>query len=310
MTNIEPINQTKLFGLDKFIIELIHLEEKKKLPPKILLSGQKGLGKSTLAYHLINYILSKNEKYSYDINTFQINPKSNIFKTILNKSNPNLIIIDVPFEKKIIDINQIRDVISKLNKSSFNKKPRFVLIDNIEFLNANSINALLKVLEEPTRNVHFILINNTKKILPTLLSRCLDFKVYLSNKEILLATENLLNGKIIDFINKDLINYYSTPGNIYKIVKFAKVNNYDLLSLNLKEFIKIIIKNSHYKKDVSIKYLFFDYIEFYLNKVNSNISLEFFNRYNYFLNKISDVENFNLDEESLFMEFEKEMLNG
>ena len=310
MTNIEPVNQTKLFGLDKFIIELIHLEEKKKLPPKILLSGQKGLGKCTLAYHLINYILTKNEKDNYDINTFQINPKSNIFKTVLNKSNPNLIVIDVPFEKKNIDINQVRDLISILNKSSFNEKPRFVLIDNIELLNTNSINALLKILEEPTTNVHFILINNNKKILPTLLSRCLNFKVYLSNYENILVTENLLDGKITDFINKDLINYYSTPGNIYKIIKFAKVHNYDLLSLNLKEFIKIIIKNSHYKKDLFIKYLFFDYIEFYLNKINSNISLKFFNRYNYFLNKISDVENFNLDEESLFIEFEKELLNG
>ena len=310
MTNIEPVNQTKLFGLDKFILELIHLEKKKKLPSKILLSGQKGLGKSTLAYHLINYILTKNEKYSYDINTFQINPKSNIFKTILNKSNPNLIVIDAAFEKKMIDINQIRDLISTLNKSSLNEKPRFVLIDNIELLNINSINALLKILEEPTSNVHFILINNNRKILPTLLSRCLNFRVYLSNYENILVTENLLNGKVNDFINEDLINYYSTPGSLYKIVKFGENNNYDLPNLNLKEFIKVIIKNFHYKKDVSLKYLFFEYIEFYLNKINSNISLEFFSRYNYFLNKISDVEKFNLDEESLFMEFEKEMLNG
>tara|TARA_S200000501_G_C20756954_1_gene714330 strand:+ start:108 stop:1040 length:933 start_codon:yes stop_codon:yes gene_type:complete len=309
MINIKPFNQTKLFGLDKFIMELINLEEKKKLPNKILLSGQKGLGKSTLAYHLINYVLTKDEKHSYNINKFQINPDNNSFKTVLNKSNPNLTIIDVTFERKIIDISQIRDVISALNKSSFNEKPRFVLIDNIEFLNTNSINALLKILEEPTLNVHFILINNNKKILPTLLSRCLNFKIYLSNNEKLLVTENLLDGKIDSFINKDLINYYSTPGNIYKIVKFSEDNNYNLLNLNLKEFIKIIIKNVHYKKDVSIKYLFFDYIEFYLNKINSNISLEFFDRYNYFLKKISDVQKFNLDEESLFIEIEKEMLN-
>ena len=310
MKNIDPANQTKLFGLDKYIKELIHLEEKNKLPSKILLSGQKGLGKSTMAYHLINYVLTKNEKNSYNTNTFQINPESNIYKTILNKSNPNLIVINVPFEKKIIDINQVRDVISTLNKSSFNEKPRFVLIDNIEFLNINSINALLKILEEPTSNVHFILINNNKKILPTLLSRCLNFKVYLSNEENLTVAENILNGKMTDFINKDLINYYSTPGNIYKIVKFGEVNNYDLLHLNLKEFIKIIIKNAHYKKDVSIKYLFFDYIEFYLNKINLDVSLDLFNRCNYFLKKISNVEKFNLDEESLYMEFEKEMLNG
>ena len=81
--------------------------------------------------------------------------------------------------KKNIDINQIRDLIVKLNKSSFNNKPRFVLIDNIEYLNINSINALLKILEEPNDNIIFILINNNKKVLPTLLSRCINFKISL-----------------------------------------------------------------------------------------------------------------------------------
>ena len=65
--------------------------------------------------------------------------------------------------KKSIDINQIRELINNLNKSSFNSKERFVLIDNIEYLNVNSINALLKVIEEPNENIHFILINNHKK---------------------------------------------------------------------------------------------------------------------------------------------------
>ncbi len=35
-------------------------------------------------------------------------------------------------EKKNIDIAQIRNMITNLNKSSFNSKPRFILIDNIE----------------------------------------------------------------------------------------------------------------------------------------------------------------------------------
>ena len=47
-------------------------------------------------------------------------------------------------EKKNIDISQIRNLILTLNKSSFNTKPRFVLIDNIELLNINAVNALLK----------------------------------------------------------------------------------------------------------------------------------------------------------------------
>ena len=64
-------------------------------------------------------------------------------------------------------------------------KPRFVLIDNIEFLNKNSINALLKIVEEPKKNLFFILIhNNQTKILPTLISRCLTFNINLNFNEV------------------------------------------------------------------------------------------------------------------------------
>ena len=55
MNEISPINQTKLYGLKRYIDELIKLENNGKLPNKILLSGLKGTGKSTLAYHFINY---------------------------------------------------------------------------------------------------------------------------------------------------------------------------------------------------------------------------------------------------------------
>jgi len=310
MNYLEPINQKKLFGLDKFFNELIQLYEDDNFPNKILLSGQKGLGKSTLAHHLVNYVLSKDEEFNYNIDKCEINENNHTYKTILNKSNPNLNIIDVTLEKKFIDINQVRDLISNLNKSSFNKKPRFVLIDNIEFLNLNSLNALLKILEEPTNNVHFILINSNKKILPTLLSRCINFKITLTNKESLDIANNLLNGRLSEAINKDLINYYLTPGNIYNLFKFGEINKYDLSSLNLKEFLKIIIKNSHYKKNDLIKYLIFEFVEFYFTKFDFSVSVKFHDKYNYFLKKISDTKKFNLDEESLFLEFEDKILNG
>ena len=63
MINKEAINQTKLFGLEKYLKELIRLKNDNNLPNKILFSGQKGIGKSTLAYHFINFVLSENEKF-------------------------------------------------------------------------------------------------------------------------------------------------------------------------------------------------------------------------------------------------------
>ena len=310
MTNLTPINQTKLFGLGKFINELIRLYEGDNLPNKILFSGQKGQGKSTLAYHFVNYVLSKNEKFSYDLNSFEINHENQSFKTILNKSNINFHLLDINDEKKNIDINQIRELISNLNKSSFNDKARFVLIDNIEFLNINSLNALLKILEEPSLNVFFILINNNKKILPTLLSRCINFKISLSNNENSEIIDKLLLDKHKNKINNDIINYYFTPGNIYNLIKFAEENNYDLKNMNLHVFLNTLIDNNHYKKDNRIRLFIYDLIEFYFTKLNTPTSKDIYEKYNYFTQRILNTKKFNLDEESLFIEFKHKILNG
>ena len=99
MNKLEPSNQQTLFGLNKYLLELIRLYEENIYPNKLLLSGQKGIGKSTLAFHFMNYVLSYDEKYKYNIKNFKINFESPTFKTISNKSNPNLIIVDISYDK-------------------------------------------------------------------------------------------------------------------------------------------------------------------------------------------------------------------
>ena len=141
--SLSPINQTNLFSLDNYLSEFIELYKKKKLPTKILLSGDKGLGKSTLAFHLVNYILSINEEHPYIIAESKINPENRFYKLTINGSNPNLSLVDTLSDKKSIDINQIRELIMNLSKSSFNEKERFVIIDNIETLNISSITFLI-----------------------------------------------------------------------------------------------------------------------------------------------------------------------
>ena len=108
----------------------------------------------------------------------------------------------------------------------------------------------------------------------------------------------------------NLINYYLSPGNIYNLVKFSNENNYDLLNLDLTSFLKKIIHNNDYKKDSSMKYLIYDFLEFYFYKINSSFSSKVYDNYIYFLKRISDTKKFNLDEESLFIEFKDNILNG
>ena len=120
--NLKPSTQINLFGHKKIFNDLLKLYKNNNLPNKILLSGEKGIGKSTLAYHLINFVLSENEDHSYDYKNNEINSENKSYKLIQNKSNPNFYLIDVLEDKKKIDINQIRELIINLNKSSFNKK--------------------------------------------------------------------------------------------------------------------------------------------------------------------------------------------
>ena len=310
MNDLKPINQTKLYGLDRYFYELVKFYQKGNYPNKILFSGQKGIGKSTLAFHFINYVLTLNDYQKYDVQNLTININSAEFKTIQNKSNTNLITVNVNDNKKSIDISQIRDLIINLNKSSFNNMPRFVLIDNIELLNINSINALLKVVEEPNENIFFILINNDKKVLPTLISRCIKYKINLTNKESLNISTQLLDKNLSSLINKDLINYYFTPGNIYHLVKFANEFNYDLSKYDLKSFLKIIIKENLYKKDAFMKNMLFHLIEFYFYKMFLLYPKKIYDEYSYFIKKISNTRTFNLDEEILFLEFEEKILDG
>ena len=95
-----PITQTNLYELGRELDNLINLYKKKILPNKILLSGQKDIGKATMAYHFINYILSENEEFDYDIQNYKINKYNKNYKLIQNKTNPNFISIDVLDEKK------------------------------------------------------------------------------------------------------------------------------------------------------------------------------------------------------------------
>ena len=219
--------------------------------------------------------------------------------------------IDLLAEKKNIDVAQIRGMISYTNKSTFNNQDRFIMIDNVEYLNKNSINALLKIIEEPNENIYFILINNSEKnMLPTLKSRCITFKIHFSFDETVNICNQILNQNILNELNHDLINYYYTPGEIIKLVQFAEEKQINLKDHDVSSIISLIIENTYYKKSIFIKNLLINFIELFLLKryKTSNNKNYLLNFYQSFIQKINNTEKFNLDEESLFLEFKSKIL--
>lgn len=309
---LKPSENEHLIGMKHFFNEIINLYNHNKMPNKILISGKKGLGKSTLAYHVINFILSQDEEFKYDSSKNYINKKNKSYKLVQNSSHPNFYLIDLLEEKKIIDITQIRQMITYTNKSCFNLLPRFILIDNIENLNKNSVNSLLKIIEEPNEGIFFILINNNeKKILPTLKSRCLTFKINFTFKQSVSVANKLLNMNVLNDINNDIINHYVTPGDIINLVNFAKDKKIDLYKNDLVSLLNLIIDNNYYKKNRLIKRLLTGMIEHFFLKsfMLTNTKRSFFKFYHQFLHKINDMEKFNLDDETLYLEFKSKLLH-
>ena len=312
ITNLVNKNQKKLYGFDETFKEISSLHIKNKLPKKIILSGQKGIGKATLAYHLINFIFSKNEEYNYNLNEFEINELNRSFNLVKNNCHPNLHVIDLLDKKKMIEIDQIRQMISYSNKSSFNNKERIILIDKVELLNKNALNSLLKIVEEPNSNTYFILIldsNNT--ILETLKSRCLKFNLFLTFKKSLEITNKIIKDDVVKIINSNLLHHYSTPGHYIELIKFSKLNDVDLKKTDLKSFLLYLIENSYYKKDNFINDCIYQYIQFYLLKlINRDNSKNINKIYKKFIEKISNMQKYNLDQESFFIDLKTKLFNG
>ena len=109
-----------------------------------IISGSKGIGKSLLIESLAEKIL--NNKLSLEN----------------NPDYHNLKILD---EKKLIGINQIHELRDKLYESSFLGKNKVAVINEIEKISIDGLNAILKILEEPPKNTYFLLSTNFLNLL-------------------------------------------------------------------------------------------------------------------------------------------------
>ena len=158
---LKPINQLTLYGYSNLFHNINNIFQNGANSKSILISGSKGLGKFTFAYHLANYLLSKNEEHSYSINNFKINEENKTYKLMQEGIHPNFFLLKNAKSEKMIKIDQVRDLITFTSKSTYSKGMKIVIIDNLEYFNLNALSALLKIIEEPPQNTYFFLINNS-----------------------------------------------------------------------------------------------------------------------------------------------------
>ena len=153
----DPMNQLNLFGYKNYFDSFIKIYKKNKLPNVFLLNGPRGMGKATFAFHFINYLLSNNEENKYLTSDFKIDQDNISFKLVTKKIHPNFFLLQNKPLDENIKIDQVRNLLKFLYKSTFSRSLKIVMIDNAEYLNINSSNALLKALEEPSSNTFFFI---------------------------------------------------------------------------------------------------------------------------------------------------------
>jgi len=304
------INQIKIIGHENSFLNLVNLHKKKKLPNKIILKGKKGIGKFLFVTHFVNYVLSYDENNSYNLDNFIINKDNNSYKLFSNNCHPNIFLVSRKNNKNEIDISTIREMLKFQNSSSLNNKIRFILIDNVADLNLNSSNALLKSIEEPNNNVIYILTHNTgSKIQDTLNSRCINLKLYLNNDNIKSIVNNYFSENVYNSLPIDFLTYYSSPSFLISLIKYTKDNSLELSKLTIEYLIYTIIQNKYYIKDQFIHENIRVFIELFFYK-NLNFSNKTtFQLKKYFYLKLNQIQKYNLDIESYFLEFKQKLLS-
>ena len=270
LASIDPLKSIQLISMDRYFNEMIHLYASNKFPKVLLLNGKKGIGKFTLVFHFLNYIFTQQEKNVYNLKEKIININSSFYGQFLNQTNQDVILIKAE-ENKNIKIEDIRNLRSSISQSPLNNKPRFIVIDEVEFINESSVNALLKSLEEPSTNNFFILINNQQApLIKTISSRCITNNIFLNRNE----KDKITNFLLKTYNVKSLLDYNLdlTPGLFLRFNEIYLKLNIDKNDNMLNKINKLLNGYKKNKDRVSINLILYLIDQYFHKLTQSNVN--------------------------------------
>ena len=302
-------------NLPSWLQRHINIFDIEQIHHAFIISGSKGIGKSLLIESLSEKLL--NNKISLE-------------------NNPDFHNLKILDEKKLIGINQIHELRDKLYESSFLGKNKVAVINEIEKISIDGLNAILKILEEPPKNTYFLLSTNFLNQIPlTIQSRCFDLRIsspdieqslgwlsHYQTKDALKALEitNNLPIKAKYFLDNNLLdtrdNFVKDVSGIIKEVKDIIsisekwIKDNDTLNLKLEWMSQILSDSIKFHADKSIESLTSDTdaISKHLSGVASPEKIhKLISKTNYLWNLFSRETNLRKDYQlgALFIDWEK-----
>lgn len=94
-------------------------------------------------------------------------------RRVEQRLHPDVHVVEVGGERKMISVEQVRDLVAAASMRPYEGRAKVFIIDPADALSAGGSNAMLKTLEEPSRDTTFVLLTRAPDLLlPTIKSRC------------------------------------------------------------------------------------------------------------------------------------------
>jgi DNA polymerase-3 subunit gamma/tau len=316
-TKYRPKNFKELKGQDVLVKILSNAISKSKIANAYIVTGIRGVGKTTTARIIAKTINCENKILEGRIPV----PceKCNNCLSINNFNHPDVIEIDAASKT---GVNDIREIIENSKYKAALGQYKIYIVDEVHMLSNSAFNALLKTLEEPPENVLFIFATTEiQKVPATIISRCQRFDLLrISSQQLSNHLENISTIEGIKFkkIGLDLIAKFSEGSvrdslSLLETVNIYKDEDQDIDELMVNEVLGVPKLQSIYellshvidgKADLAIK-------SFHaLNRNGSSVSL-ILEELLQLCNKVSKsivIEKF--IEDSTLFDHEKPVLRG
>ena len=228
-----------LKGNENLKASVFNMIASNRLPHAIIIEGDEGTGRHTLAYFLAkSAVCEANVKPCGSCKSCSMAQSSN---------HPDIITVTPEDNKKSITVNKARELRADAFVKPHSAEKKVYIIDRAEHMREDAQNALLKVLEEPPRAVVFIIITTSRtELLETIVSRCVPLSLTAPDFNTAFeAVKEQLSKEVEDSIVSDAVK--SAENNIGVALSLIESKSENKAKTCATEFLRLLFEGSEYE---------------------------------------------------------------